>query len=47
MSNKNTFFLSNVSIQHGTWTRDLQIKSCMLYQLSQQGSPNKDSFIGD
>ena len=39
MANHNHFSLSKFYVQHGAQTHDPEIKSCMLYQLSQPGAP--------
>ena len=33
------FFLSNLYTQHGVWIHSSEVKSCMLYWLSQPGTP--------
>ena len=33
-------YLSNLYTQHGAQTHNLEIKSCMLFQLTQPGAPN-------
>ena len=46
-SKKNFFFNNNLYTQHGARTHNPEIKSCMLFHLSQPGAPGISTFKGN